>query len=100
MSRKYFCRVDSNQAEIVAVIRAMGGSVMHMHQLGGGKPDIAVGYGGLTVLCEIKAGNKKLTPDEKEFHDTWTGGVYLIRCNDDAVGVMTMLRKWLSILRQ
>lgn len=99
MSRKYHCKADANQPEIVAAIRAIGGTVLHMHTLGHGAPDIAIGYGGLTLLAEIKDGSKKLTPDELAWHESWTGGCYLIRNIEDAARAVETLKSWGIILR-
>lgn len=99
MSRRYLCKADANQPEIVKAIRAMGGTVLHMHTLGKGAPDIAVGYGGITMFAEIKDGDKKLTPDKQEFHNTWTGGVYLIRNTHDAERMVHTLMAWSIALR-
>lgn len=100
MSRRYLCKVDANQPAIVEAIRRAGATVMDMHILGEGKPDIAIGHGGLTIIAEIKDGDKKLTPDEQEFHNTWTGGVYLIRNVEDALNAVATLRRWAMILRE
>ena len=98
-------RVDANQAEIVKLLRKAGCSVLDMSRLGGGAPDIAIGYGGLTMLCELKDGSKppsarKLTADEQKWHDTWTGGVRLITNPDDALLTVQTLRRWAMMLRE
>ncbi len=36
-------KVDTNQADIVAALRAAGASVADMHELGHGYPDLLVG---------------------------------------------------------
>lgn len=92
-------RVDANQAEIVAALREVGCTVLDMSRLGGGAPDLAVGYGGLTILCEVKDGAKppsarKLTPAEQEWQATWTGGCRLIESVEDALETAATLRKW------
>ena len=57
-------KVDSNQAEIVKGIRAMGGVVQHCHQLKNAF-DILVGYNNKLYICEIKPTKKhKLTEGE------------------------------------
>lgn len=104
MSRKFSCRVDSNQPEVVAAIRKLGATVAHTHTIGKGFPDICVGHGGLTMLAEIKDGSKpqsaqKLTEDEQEWHDKWTGGCYLIRNVEDAAKAVETLKLWENILR-
>jgi hypothetical protein len=71
-------RVDGNQALIVRHLRAVGASVLHVHQLKNCF-DILVGYRGRTFLMEIKATEKDtLTPGEAEFKATWRGSEYHI----------------------
>jgi len=100
MSRRYLCKVDANQPAIVEAIRKAGATVLHMHMLGKGAPDLAIGYGGMVLLCEVKQGNKKLTLDEQKWHEEWTGGVYLIRNIDDALNAVATLMRWAMILRE
>jgi Holliday junction resolvase len=76
-------RVDANQSEIVAYLRKRGASVQPLHTVGQGCPDIVVGYGGVNYLFEIKDGQKpasqrKLTPQEQEWHDSWRGEVLIV----------------------
>ena len=70
-------KVDKNQKEIVAGLRALGYSVRHTHIVGKGFPDIAIGKHGRTVLVEIKDDGGELTDDEKVFFDEWRGSVIL-----------------------
>ena len=57
-------KVDSNQAEIVKGIRALGGVVQHCHQLKNAF-DILVGYNNNLYIVEIKTSDKhKLTSGE------------------------------------
>jgi hypothetical protein len=61
----------------------MGYTVLHLHQIGKGCPDILVGNMNgngerQNLLVEIKDGSKspsrqKLTPDERTFMLTWKG---------------------------
>lgn len=82
-------KVDSNQADLVKQIRKIPGvSVALTHTVGNGFPDAAVGFRGRTYLIEIKDPEKfksqrKLTPEEKVFHDQWTGHVKIIENLDD-----------------
>jgi len=77
-------RIDGNQVEIVRSLRALGMSVMVMSDLGGGKPDIAVGAHGQNFFVELKSHSRvKLTDDEKEFHSTWRGQVCIAETVED-----------------
>ena len=76
-------RIDANQPEIVAYLRACGASVQPLHMVGGGCPDLACGYQGRTVLIEVKDGSqppsrRKLTPDEQRWHEEWRGDVEIV----------------------
>ena len=64
-------RVDSNQAQIVSVLRAAGAYVWII-----GLPvDLLVGYKGHTMLVEIKDGpGKRLTALQQAFFAKWVGG--------------------------
>lgn len=73
-------KIDSNQTQIVKALRAIGATVLPMHTLGSGAPDILVGYRGENFALEIKDGEKapsarKLTPDEEKWHREWQGHV-------------------------
>jgi hypothetical protein len=83
-------RVDSNQALIVRQLRAVGASVLHVHQLKNCF-DILVGYRGRTFLMEIKASEKdKLTPGEAEFMANWCGSPYhIVYTADQAIRIIT-----------
>ena len=63
-------RVDSNQAQIVSVLRAAGAYVWII-----GLPvDLLVGYKGHTMLVEIKDGpGKRLTALQEAFFENWPG---------------------------
>ena len=94
MRRK--ARVDDNQAEIVAALRKVGCSVLCLHQIGKGAPDIAVGIGGKNYFFELKDGKKvksdrKLTDDELEFHAAWRGQIAVVCSAEEvlkAIGVI------------
>lgn len=83
-------RVDANQKEIVQALEQVGASVLYLHQLGKGAPDIAVGLRGITYLFEIKDGAKppskrRLTDDEQHWHLFWRGHVEVVVSVDEAL---------------
>ena len=62
-------------------------------QLGNGFVDIVVGYKESNYLIELKDGNKppsqrKLTPDEIEFHNKWNGQIAVCESLDDVLKVI------------
>lgn len=76
-------KVDDNQGRIVSVLRKIGCSVISLASVGGGCPDILVGFQGSNFLMEIKDGektasNRKLTDDQVEFGKTWKGNVFVV----------------------
>lgn len=86
-------KVDDNQREIVRALRQVGASVLPMHTLGQGAPDIAVGWRGQNWFFEIKDGAKppsarKLTPDEKAWHAAWQGSVVVVETVDQALATI------------
>ena len=82
-------RTDSNQKIIVEALRKVGASVSITSNLGGGFPDLVVGYRGKSFLFEVKSKKGKLTPDQREFFDGWRGEVYVIRNEIEAIMIIT-----------
>lgn len=87
-------KIDSNQPEIVEAARKLGATVALLHQLGGGVPDILIGYRGINYLCELKNGSlspsrRVLTPDEDKFHTSWKGQICVIESIDDLIKLLS-----------
>lgn len=83
-------KVDGNHAAIVAAIRRTGASVQSLAAVGGGVPDLLVGYLGTNLLLEVKDGAKapskrRLTPDQVAWHSDWRGKVYVVTSPDEAL---------------
>ena len=73
-------KIDDNQNLIVKQLRKCGVSVAVTSMVGKGFPDLICGLRNRNYLIELKDGNKsaskkRLTDDEKEFFDTWSGQV-------------------------
>jgi hypothetical protein len=86
-------KIDGNQPAIVRDLRQCGASVVHMHTLGKGAPDIGVGWFGRNFLFEIKDPSKpksdrQLTQDEAVFHSAWRGQVHVIETSKEALAIM------------
>lgn len=81
-------RVDANQAEIVADLRAIGASVQHLHEVGHGCPDLLVGFRGENYLFEIKSLGGRLTLEQRCWHDLWRGQLAVIRSIEEALAIM------------
>ena len=87
---RYARRADGNQPEIVKALRAAGCSVVCTHTIGQGVPDLICDYKGVTCLIEVKDPSKpksdrELTPAQKEFHDAWTGPIYVVETAEQAI---------------
>ena len=88
MRRK--AKVDSNQADVVAAFRKCGFSVLHLHMVGKGCPDLAIARNGVNTFVEVKYGEaapskRRLTPDEHRFFNTWPGPVVIVESVDDVL---------------
>ena len=86
-------RVDENQAAIVDALRKAGASVFVASKVGGGFPDLVVGYGGTTYLLEVKNPNKpkadrQLTPEQSIFFCFWRGHVEMVLTPEEALQVV------------
>lgn len=87
-------RVDANQQEIVRALRAIGASVLYVHQLKNCF-DLLIGYRGRDFKFEIKdpaqpLSGRKLTPGEEEFRRTWRGSPYhVVETIDEALAIVT-----------
>lgn len=83
-------KVDDNQKKLVKQIRKCGISVLHLHTVGKGCPDLLLGAGKINKLVEVKDPKKppsqrKLTEDEKCFHESWNGQVDVVENIDDVL---------------
>ena len=71
--------VDANQTAVVAAFRAAGASVLHLHEVGKGCPDLLVGIAGVDALVELKVETRDrdalnlLNDLQVKFHRTWRG---------------------------
>lgn len=87
-------RVDANQPEIVAAVRRIGATVLHLHQLKNAF-DLLVGYRGKNYIFEIKdpaqpPSKRQLTEGEAAFRDSWRGGTYhVVHTADEAINILT-----------
>ena len=95
-------RTDANQTEIVAALRHLGCSVLPLHAVGQGCPDLLVAYGLKNHLLELKDGSKppskrKLTPAQVEFHANWKGPIFTVTSVSEALkcmGIFPVERGW------
>jgi ribosome maturation factor RimP len=78
-------KVDANQAEIVAALRAAGCSVQSLAEVGHGVPDLLVARAGQNWLLEVKSPGGKLTADEAKWLEAWRGKTAIVYSIEDAL---------------
>jgi Holliday junction resolvase len=91
-------KIDANQEQVVAALRAAGATVQSLASVGKGVPDLLVGYQGQTLLMEVKDGRKTpsarlLTEDQLKWHGSWKGGALaVVDCPDAALRMIGVLK--------
>lgn len=83
-------RTDANHAAIVKALRQIGASVFDASRVGGGFPDLVVGYRGRNFLLEVKDGKKspsrrQLTEAQVKFVAEWRGHWAYVQSVEDAL---------------
>lgn len=91
-------KVDTNQAEITAALRAIGCSVVDLSACGGGIPDLLCGIGSRNWLLEVKrpgvAGKKRgkrqagTNDRQATFRERWRGQVATVSSAQEAIAVV------------
>ena len=86
-------KIDRNQPEIVLALRALGCTVTSLAAVGGGVPDLLVGYRGVNILIEVKDGDaipskRKLTTDQVDYHAMWKGTIHVVKLVDEAINLI------------
>lgn len=89
-------KVDRNHAEIVRAFRQIGASVQSLASMGGGCPDLLVGWRGQNWLVEVKDGTRipserRLNADQKRWHESWAGQVMVAESVEDAISRIAFL---------
>ena len=87
-------RTDANHAEIVKALRAIGASVFDTSRVGGGYPDLTVGFRGRNWLLEVKDGRRppserRLTAAQELFVQQWRGHWACVTSADEAIELVT-----------
>lgn len=92
-------RTDSNQSEMRAAWRKLGGSWLSLAPEHGGEPDALVGWRGEDRIIEVKApegpkggtSGRKLRPEQVEWHAGWRGRPpALVRSVQDIVALFAL----------
>lgn len=87
---------DRNHPEIVAALRKVGCNVLDLGAVGKGCPDLLVERGTVMWLMEVKDGKRppserKLTPDQVEFHQKWGRVVFVVTSVEEAIKTVDLL---------
>jgi hypothetical protein len=87
-------KTDGNHLKLMEQIRQIpGASVVSIHTIGKGVPDLLLGFCKRTYLLEVKnpklsPSKRKLTPDEEKFHQLWTGSVHVVETIQDVLNIL------------
>ena len=82
--RKYG-RTDRNQDAIVSALRKCGASVTSLSAVGGGCPDLLVGFRGRTYVIEAKVGKNWLTDDQIKWWNEFNGKGFIVNSPEQAL---------------
>ena len=89
---KQRARVDKNHQSIVQCFRKLGCSVLSLHAVGKGCPDLLVCYQMQLYLVEVKDTGGKLNTLQEDWHRKWGSPVYVVRSNNEVVSLLNKLR--------
>ena len=81
-------KVDSNQAQIIADLKKIGVSVLNLSRVGGGCPDILVGWQGKNILIEIKTAKGDLNDLQIEFFEQWKGQKFVCKSINEIIEII------------
>ena len=92
-------RRDANHREIVQALHEAGATVLDLAAVGGGAPDLLVGYSGSNVLLEVKNperkggrnNNARTVEKQTEFRAAWRGPVYVVESIAAALAAIGVL---------
>ena len=87
---------DANQSEIIKAMQQEGAKVANANNMGGGFPDLIVGFRKCNILMEVVSANKLknnrerggLSEKQQDWHDDWPGRVYTVRSVEEALNVL------------
>lgn len=84
-------KVDDNQKEIVDFLLKVGCSVLDTSAVGGGFPDLIIGYKNKNILIEIKnpKTRNKLNKLQKRFFESWDGPAFVVYSIEEALEVLS-----------
>ena len=82
-------KTDHNQNEIVQALRQVGATVVLLHKVGSGVPDLLVGFRGVTYLLEGKQLKGKPNLLQERWYREWNGRApVIVKTVDDAINAV------------
>lgn len=95
VTRRRAARIDANQNPIARALVAVGYSVLDLHLVGGGVPDVLVAGTDRRTgmkrmwLMEIKTDKGKVEKNQTEWHEAWRGPpVHVVRSVEEAYAIV------------
>lgn len=89
-------RKDTNQPGVEQELRDLGFSVLSIHTVGKGCPDLVVGALGLNFIVELKHDFAALTEPEKDWHKAWQGQVRIAETAEEIIRAFAVYAKTLG----
>ena len=89
---KQRARVDKNHKEIVECFRKIGCSVLSLHAVGKGCPDLLISYQQQLYLVEVKDTGGKLNAMQEAWHRKWGSRVFIIKSQNECISLINQLR--------
>ena len=82
-------KTDHNQNEIVQALRQIGATIVLLHKVGSGVPDLLVGFRGVTYLLEVKQLKGKPNLLQERWYREWNGRApVIVKTIDDAINAV------------
>lgn len=86
---RHAARRDEAEPGIISALVGIGAKVQPLSDTN--VPDLLVGWCGINVLLEVKTGDARLRPGQKEWIRQWAGPVFVVRSEQEAVEAVTVL---------
>jgi hypothetical protein len=89
-----FSRRDSNHEQVIAWYEELYCSVVDLHTLGHGCPDLLIGCAGRSELVEVKTELGHLEANQITFNKTWRGNKpVIVRTQADVINHVQNIRE-------
>jgi hypothetical protein len=87
-------RTDANHSEVTGWYEELFCSVVDLHAVGGGVPDLLIGCAGRSELVEVKTEHGQLEPAQVTFIRDWRGAkVVIVRTQADVINHVMNIRE-------